>query len=248
MGYQSTKLLEDEYGVLRCQNWIVPHGDYSFFENKVNQQQAREKLGIDEAKRVVASVGAIRSTYEYKLLMSAFRKAKKADILLIGGSLPRTTRIFRMLRKLRFFLSPSIIYVGNRVKDIEMQVVLNAADCLFISRGPKALNSGNVALGYTFGKTVVGPSTGVIGETLAEAGNPIYFHEKPESAATALDRGIRLADEGQGNINIEYCNSKMQWPEIVRQLISIYLSIQAGTREKKNLSISAQDTKCKNSN
>jgi len=81
------------------------------------------------------------------------------------------------------------------VAEADAQIYLNACDVLLIPR-LKVLNSGNITLGLTFGKVVVGPDSWDVGELLKETGNPTFDPDRPETAATAVEQGFRLAREG----------------------------------------------------
>ncbi len=67
------------------------------------------------------------------------------------------------------------------------------ADVLFIPI-IKSLNSGNVALGNTFGKVVVGPNYGVIGEELEKLGNPVFDVDQ-------IEKTLKKAIESSQKIN-----------------------------------------------
>ena len=59
------------------------------------------------------------------------------------------------------------------------------------------MNSGNVTLGMTFGRVVVGPDSWDVGEILREFGNPVFDPDNPATASAAVDRGFALAREGK---------------------------------------------------
>ena len=82
------------------------------------------------------------------------------------------------------------------VEEEDTQLYLNAADVLFIPR-LKVLNSGNITLGMTFGKVVVGPDSFDVGHLLRETGNVVFDPERPETASYALEKAFGLAADGK---------------------------------------------------
>jgi hypothetical protein len=102
----------------------------------------------------------------------------------------------RDLSRLYYRLHPSYAFNYSFVEEEDTQIFLNAADVLFIPR-LRVLNSGNVTLGMTFGRVVVGPDSWDIGELLRATGNPVFDPAAPETAAGALKRGFELAGAGE---------------------------------------------------
>jgi len=99
--------------------------------------------------------------------------------------------------------------------------LLRVADLLVIPR-KKALNSGNVALGFTFGTVVVGPDVGVIGEVLRETGNPVYDPTQPKSLGTALEQGIGLTRSGKGEENRAHAEDYWDWTDLAAEHVDFY--------------------------
>lgn len=69
----------------------------------------------------------------------------------------------------------------------KVQYFVNAADALVISR-LQVLNSANVKVGSSFGKVVVGPDSGVVGEILHQTGSlyPWRFSISRQGAVASL--------------------------------------------------------------
>ncbi len=103
----------------------------------------------------------------------------------------------------------------------EVQDYLNAADILIIPR-INSLNSGNVALGLTFGKVIVGPDTGVIGETLRATGNPVFDPQNRKSLAVALLLARDLLTTKLGENNRAFAMNELDWGKIAQQHIAFY--------------------------
>lgn len=184
---------------------IIPHQNYSSLPNEIGREEARQKLGIANDANVMLVFGAIRSDGEKDLIMNTFRSLGIArKVLLVSWwrealaevSWIRLKYWLRDLVRLYYRTHPRFHFNYDFVEEADTQLYLNAADVLFIPR-LQVLNSGNVTLGVTFGRVVVGPDSWDVGELLRESGNPVFDPDRPETAAAAVEEGFRLAREGR---------------------------------------------------
>jgi beta-1,4-mannosyltransferase len=107
----------------------------------------------------------------------------------------------------------------------EVQIYLKSADLLFIPRY-NTLNSGNVALGFTFGKVVVGPDYGVIGETLKLTGNPVFDPYNLSSVSEAIRSGFESTQSDLAEKNLQYAQNELSWGAVAQKTVKAYQSIQ----------------------
>ena len=235
MGKASESMFEREFPGLYTDKLsaIIPHGDYSFFPNDKPRALCREKLGVSENEKLVLSFGAIRSKAELEMAVNAF---KLADVhngkYLMAGSLPSPYK-----SQLSHFTDRKVLYASYFRPNIktheepigrnDVQLFLKAADLLFIPRF-NTLNSGNVALGFTFGKVVTGPAYGVTGEMLEESGNPVYNPADLNSVAQAIQKGLKLAAENHGDKNRRYAVKNLGWKNIAQQTVNLYQELLKG--------------------
>jgi len=235
MGKESEVIFGHEYPGLFSDkpSHIIPHGDYTYFPNDKPRAIGRKKLGVSENEKLVLSFGAIRSKAELEMAVSAFKRADvNGSRYLMAGKLPSPYK-----SQLSHFTDRKILYASFFQSNIQtheepigrkdLQLFLNAADLLFIPRF-NTLNSGNVALGFTFGKVVIGPGYGVIGETLEETGNPVYDPYDLDSVARAIRKGLELSDKNQGKINRSYADKNMSWKKIAQQTVCVYQELMKG--------------------
>ena len=233
LGEFSGKVLENEYTDETAGKpaFTIPHGDYSFFPNGMERARCREQLNIQKHEKVLLSFGAVRSNDELELGIDAFKKAGiENSIYMIAGSIPEPYRSkpehFIVRKKLYANLFNRRIKVHEKViASDKVQLYLKAADLVFIPRF-NTLNSGNIALGFTFGKVVIGPGYGVIGETLNKTGNPVFDPADLNSVSEAIAAGFNLAESGHGIKNKEYANHHMQWGNIASETLKAYQSIK----------------------
>ncbi|MDQ3081529.1 MAG: hypothetical protein M3R07_04870 [Gemmatimonadota bacterium] len=183
---------------------IIPHHNYCSLPNHVGRAAARKALGIPVDASVMLVFGAIRHDAERQLLLDTFRQLDAPrKVLLVSRWRERLANVswirlkywIRDLNRLYYRLHPRYRFNYGFVEEADTQLYLNAADVLFIPR-LWVLNSGNITLGMTFGRVVVGPDAWDVGELLRETGNPVFDPDRPETAAASLGRGFRLAAEG----------------------------------------------------
>ena len=190
---------------------IVYHSLYVDFPNAIKRSEARKCLGIDDDKFVILCFGTLRNIDEYNLLLHAFKKIKVKNKFLLTNGWRTLFPIFKEpLKRIKHELFTSFSQISARnklnnefVNNENVQIYLNASDLIFISR-LDTLNSGNVFLGFTFGKVVVGPESGNIGEILNKTGNPTFNPKEMDSVVAALNQGVALSKSNKGNENYEY--------------------------------------------
>ena len=226
MGRSSQRLLHEAYDVPERDEAIIPHGQYDTRPNEVSKEQARWKLRIPEEAVLALVFGALRDPDELSLVLEGAKWWETpSKHMLVAGRFTWTsgalqTHATRWYQRLQTFGRP-ISFRFDRFDDDCLQYFLNAADVLLIPR-LRVLNSGNVALGFTFGRVVVGPNTGVVGEVLEETGNPVFDPDTPGSVGRALGEACMLSKKGKGGSNAEYARENMDWSDIADQYVRFY--------------------------
>lgn len=194
--YQNSNFLNG-----RPRHCVIPHHNYSSLPNETTRGDARKALGISSRSNVMLVFGAIRSDDERDLIMATFDRLKSNTKLLLVSrwresladiSWIRLKYWVRDLTRLYYRLHPRFHFNYDFVEEKDAQLYLNAADVLFIPR-LHVLNSGNITLGMTFGKVVVGPDSLNVGSLLKSTGNVVFDPDKPETAAAAVDSAMQLA-------------------------------------------------------
>jgi hypothetical protein len=184
---------------------VIPHHNYASLPNHISREEARAALGIAAKSSVMLVFGAIRNFEERDLILRTFRGLDTPrKILLVSRWREKLAKVswirlkywLRDLNRLYYRLHPRYFFNYGFVEEADTQRYLNAADVLFIPR-LRVLNSGNITLGMTFGRVVVGPDSWDVGELLRETGNPVFDPDKPETAVAAVQEGFRQAREGR---------------------------------------------------
>jgi hypothetical protein len=100
----------------------------------------------------------------------------------------------------------------------------------------EALNSGNVFLGFTFGKPVVGPDIGNIGEVLTLTGNPTFDPKCPRTVVDALAKLTAMDMAALGRTNEAWLRDNGRWEEAAEVACA---AIDEATRKRAALTRSA---------
>ncbi|MFC1694681.1 hypothetical protein ACFL1C_00930 [Pseudomonadota bacterium] len=201
---------EERYGSTdfvygRPKHCVIPHHNYSSLPNRTTQAQAREALGIPHKSNVILVFGSIRNEEERNLVTDTFSGLRiRNKVLLVSRwreklvdvSWVRLKYWLRDLNRLYFRFHPRYHFNYSFVEEKDTQLYLNAADVLFIPR-LHILNSGNITLGMTFGKVVVGPDSLDVGSLLLSTGNIVFDPDKPETAVAAVERAMKLANQNE---------------------------------------------------
>jgi hypothetical protein len=213
---------------------VIPHQNYASLPNDVSRDDARDKLDIPRDASVMLVFGAIRNNTERDLVLKTFRGIKqRRKVLLISRWREQLAdvswiRLKYWLRDLtRFYhrLHPQHRFGYDFVEERDTQLYLNAADILFIPR-LRVLNSGNVTLGMTFGRVVVGPDSWDVGELLRSMRNPVFDPDNPASAIKAVEDGFSLAREGAtGKANQELARSAWRVEECAGSYLRFFESV-----------------------
>ncbi|HKJ91825.1 MAG TPA: hypothetical protein VJ957_01600 [Longimicrobiales bacterium] len=228
MGRASLVEYEARYPHLReLPHAIVPLGLASAFRANVSRDDARGVLRLRPEDFVVTAFGALRHTEEIRLLLKGFgrTRVKRKRLVVAARKIPLAqSRTGTALLLARIAADPRMRLSVGRLPDDRVPVYVNAADVLVLPR-KQVMSSGVVPLGFTVGRVVVGPARGVVGEILAETGNPTFDPERPGSLAMALEEGRRLARAGKGEWNRAYGQTHWSWDRIASLYADFYRTL-----------------------
>ena len=180
--YSRQELRSSRPSGLKIADYIVPHHLPISVYDPCDRIEARNALAIDPEAEVVVAFGAFRNADEVRLTKDAFAGCMSARKVL---------------------LAPRMEDDANKTDNRTLALMLSAADVIFIQR-VSILNSGNLPLGFMYGKVVVGPRCGNVGEILKVTGNPVFNPDNIKDASRAIDRGFELARAEKGKKNRDY--------------------------------------------
>lgn len=214
------------------QHVIIPHGNY-IDSHQYTKEQSRKILSINSKAFVITAFGDIRKESEKQLIQQSFTKLKIKNKYLVvprwgfGAKPPLKRRPLARLNweaKTRYYSSE----LTNRrlgyklVPETDVMHYLNATDVLLIPRTDNILNSGNVYLGFSYGKIVVGPNTGNVGEILTETGNPKFNSSDIDTVIRSLNEAYEKKSKGLEEANYNYASNNCSWDKIAQLTMEQY--------------------------
>jgi len=242
LGDYSHREFIQRYPALDAPNhMVIPHPVYTNLPNQISKSEARKLLKLPGGGKVFIVFGKTRTLAEQEFIIKGFRKLNLKNKVLIfcTGILPLPEKVsgtkapVRFLRRavkktwLRWYYSLSGVKIFDRfVPEEDIQIYMNAADVVIIQRLGQ-LNSGNLPLAYTFKKVAIGPNTGNIGEILKKTNNPAFSPLQTSSLVNAMQEGIRLSGEKQGEKNFKTIRNDWSIESVVALHVQFYKEIVA---------------------
>lgn len=159
----SQKVLDDvkSFGITKPARF-VPHPLYDNFGDKVSKLEARTKLGINPAQRIILFFGFIRKYKGLDILLDAMAILKKqshTDIkLLIAGEFYEDKEQYAEQIRLAG-IEDQLIERTDFIKDSEVRYYISAADCV-VQPYRHATQSGVTPLAYHFEKPMIVTNVG----------------------------------------------------------------------------------------
>lgn len=232
LGRRSMQVVRERYRteVESATEAVIPHGNYDWFPSNVGGSGARQALGISEDEIVFLSFGRVRNRKALSFLHRGFSGVQTTPKrLLIAGRLPaaRRTSWRYYTTRLPFWAKSNINLYEGFIPEHRVQYFLRAADVIVVPR-LASLNSGNVALGLTYGRVVVGPEHGVIGEMLRETRNPTFDTTDASSLTLALEQGAQLSRGYLPRQNLDYAHESLAWDRIADDHVRLYQKVLGG--------------------
>jgi beta-1,4-mannosyltransferase len=222
---RSATLLSEAY--LRTQavpSIVVPHGHYvGAYADEVTKLQARQKLRIPHDATVFLSFGLIRGYKGIDLFRRAYSRARiKEKFLLVAGHYTGVGGVKGKLESLRLALATRFDsrsrFDLKAVDDDDVQLYFRAADAVVLSHSA-GLNSGVAVLGMTFGKLVIGPDLGCMGQVLMQGDNLVYEANNEGQLITAMEK---VSQKNLDKVALANTRAALSWDwgNIVDQVLS----------------------------
>lgn len=215
----SVRALAERYPMPgQARHFVQAHGHYFSYPNTISREEARRELGIPPDARVFLQFGQIRGYKGLGLLLSAFdRLALPGKFLLVAGlyNPPTGPGAWRERLKLawRKRRDRRLLVHGYAIDSTRIQVYMNAADCVVLSH-TAGLNSGVAVLGMSFGRVIVGPQLGCIGETLGSDHNFTYSPGDVGALCDAMRDAMKSPDLGARGEANRRASESWQWTAI----------------------------------
>ena len=204
---------------------VIPHGHFiGEYPDDVSQTEARERLDVPADGPVFLFFGWIRRYKNVPLLVKTFSKLRDDDATLLVAGNPRTDGVEREVVEASRG-DPRVHTRLEFVPDDEVQLYMNAADAVvlpFRTGRQTLLTSGSALLAMSFGKALVAPQIGCIGDVLDENGGFCYPPSEPDALFEALQDALSADLDAMGRYNYERV-SAFDWDSIVDRTLGVYL-------------------------
>ncbi|WP_165314285.1 glycosyltransferase family 4 protein [Agromyces protaetiae] len=209
---------------------ITPHGHYRD-DYLVDQtaEEARQALGIDPERTLIAYVGAIRAYKNVPALLQAFSELDDPGTELIIAGAP--TRAIADDLTARAQDAPRIRMHLGRLSEDEMARWLRAAN-LVVLPYLTIQNSGSAILALSADRPVVAPALGAIPELAREVGSEwVFTYDGPFTAQT-LERAMEWLRDTPRPARPDL--GALDWSTIGRLTIAAYDEIQSMPRQRRS--------------
>lgn len=229
LGEYSLNLFKKKYNASK--NILLYHHVYdSIYPDIPSKNVARHILNLKAGYRFILCLGAFRSEAERNLIMELSKRLRKDKIVILAPSfifVPKRKNVFKIFRPLIRYFYYSIFYPNIKkrigiIPDSLIPYYCCACDLVLIQR-VEVLNSGNLPLGFYFGKIVVGPNIGNVGYILSKRHNPVFdIMDVRGSLPKAVLGGLELAGTNLGMENRSWIIKHCSTAEICRKLYCQY--------------------------
>jgi beta-1,4-mannosyltransferase len=221
----SIALLTEAYASTdKVPSLVVPHGNYvGAYADDATAQDARRRLGIPQDAVVFLSFGMIRGYKGIDLFRRAFTLAKvKRKFMLVAGHYTGIGGLKGKLETLRLTIANRLDghsrFDLESIDDADVQLYFKAADAVVLSHSA-GLNSGVAVLGMTFGKLVIGPDLGCMGQVLTQGENFVYRANDVSALVHAMEQ-VPHANLARVDAANTRAARGWQWNDIVRGVLS----------------------------
>jgi glycosyltransferase involved in cell wall biosynthesis len=199
---------------------IIPHGHYrGAYPDDVSREQARARLGLGAAARVISFVGWVRSYKGVWELYEAFSRLEEPEARLViagqavdGAYAARLTAAAKGDERIHLSI--------GFVPDEDLQLYLRAAD---VVAAPflEIFTSGSVLLAMSFERAVIAPRRGCVTDVLDEQGGILYDADDPQGLEGALRVAMTADTEAMGRHNATDL-SRFDWSRVAEATRDVY--------------------------
>jgi beta-1,4-mannosyltransferase len=222
----ATDIVVEFYGLpdhVRERMTVVPHGTFADdYPDEVSRATARDRLDLPREEFVFTFFGSIRRYKNVPGLVEAFADLDADATLLIAGN-PRTDAIERAVTRAAASVE-GVRTVFEFVPSDDVQLYLNAADVVvlpFRDDGASMLTSGSVLLAMSFGRAVIAPDIGCIGEYVGDRGGYVYDPAADAPLRRAMRESLSADRDAMGRHNRERA-AKLNWDHVAAQTHAVY--------------------------
>ncbi|MEO7119021.1 MAG: glycosyltransferase [Candidatus Limnocylindrales bacterium] len=210
----------DLNGGVSARMHVIPHGHYvGAYPDTIGRDEARQRLGVPADARVFSFVGWVRPYKGVTELLDAFGRLDAPGARLVIAGKPGDLAFAAEVEAAAAADARVVTRLGF-VPDDELQLYLNAADVVALPYR-EIFTSGSVLLAMSFGRAVIVPRRGCIGETVDESGALLYDADDPVGLSGALSRAMTADLEAMGTHNTARL-PEFSWSRIASLTVDVY--------------------------
>lgn len=202
--------------------FIVLHGNYiGAYDNKISQFESRKYLNIPMENLVFILFGNIHRTKGFLEAINAFKglQENKISLLVVGN--PAEDQIEELIKdEIQDY--ENILFVPKVVPDEEIQIYMNACDCVMIPY-KVFTTSGVTILAMSFGKACIAPRLGFFSDVLNDSGAFLYDSTREDSLLQAMKHAVEKKDHilDMGNHNLKLAE-QWSWDYVAEETFKVY--------------------------
>lgn len=210
---------------------VIPHGNYVFAGQPIDQPDARKRLALPPEGRILLAFGTIRPYKGTDDLIDAFARVASqisdAHLVIAGKPIGLDPDVYRH-RIDALGLTHRITFCPAYVPIEDIALYFSAAD-IAIYPYHTIYQSGALQLAYAFARPVVATDVGAFPETIDPGKNGLIIPaHNPEKLADALiDLLGRPPDvlAAMGAHSRHLADTRYAWPSIAEQTLAVYRSL-----------------------
>lgn len=202
--------------------FVIPHGNYlDYYENRIDQAEARKALGIPDTSLVLLFLGLIRPYKGVPDLINAFKHLHHDGVhLVIAGKVANDELVEQIKQKTMGH--DNIKFMPGFVADEKIQVYMNASDIVVLPYRD-ILTSGSTVLAMSFSRVCIAPHRGCISDMLNDSGAFLYDPDVEEGLLEAMNRAVQkkadLLQMGEYNRQLA---EQWSWNRIAEKTLEVY--------------------------
>jgi beta-1,4-mannosyltransferase len=199
---------------------VIPHGSYvDSYANSITGTEARARFGYGEQDLVFLFFGLIRPYKGVLDLISAFNELKHPQAQLLIAGNPVDDEIKRSVQD-QLRATEGITARLGFIPDDEIQLYMNASDVVVLPH-QHVLMPGSAVLAMSFGKPVIAPDVGCVGELLDDRGGFLYTPDQQNALLCAMRQALNANLPAMGEHNLQRAKL-LDWDNIAQRTYDLY--------------------------
>jgi hypothetical protein len=221
----------------RRRHVVIPHGDYSYYGRLPAGARGVEDILPEYGDGPTVLVfGTLRELREEALAREAFQMAARGSARLVFAGALQSSIAGAAADELRQRHDAGIVRLHGTIDVEHVLPLIRTSRFLFLPRVDR-LNSGVIALALTYAKPIIVPDDSTSAH-LDEVGLPTYKAGDVQSAATAIERALRMPEkdyEALAKRMAAYRDAHMRWADIASEHLDVYSRLASWPQKAKRL-------------